>query len=116
MIDLPIFLWLFLCVYALWPLYVFVMAMLRAKEAGLTTKTALVMAFPLIVVAIALDIVLNYTLFAVLLWDFPKQGEYTFSQRLSRLVRGNDWKAHCADWIAKSLLDPFDPTGKHLKP
>ena len=106
---------LLLCVYALWPLYVFTMAMLRAKEAGLTTITAWALAFPLVVVALLLDIALNYTLFALLLWDFPQKGEYTFSQRLSRLVRGDGWKACVADWIAKSLLDPYDPSGRHLK-
>lgn len=106
---------LLLCVYALWPLYVFTMAMLRAKEANLTTLTAWVFAFPLIVIALILDVFLNFTVFAVLTWDFPKKGEWTFSQRLNRLVLSDNWRGSVARWVAASLLDPYDPSGKHIK-
>jgi len=112
MIESIIFL---LCVYALWPLYVFTMAMLRAKEQNLTTLTAWILAFPLIVIALILDVLLNFTVFAVLLWDFPKPKEWTFSQRLNRLVRNDDWRGSVARWVAASLLDPYDPSGKHIK-
>ena len=105
-----------LCVYALWPLYVFTMAMLRAKEANLTTLTAWVFAFPLIVIALILDVLLNFTVFAVLTWDFPRKGEWTFSQRLARLVRDTGWRGKLSNWIAASLLDPYDHDPKgHIK-
>lgn len=99
----------------LWQLYVFSMAMLRAHVAGLTTRTAWAIALPFVVIAVALDIFLNFTLLALLSWDFPQQGEYTFSQRLARLVRGTGRKARVASWIARSLLDPYDHTGQHIK-
>jgi hypothetical protein len=125
-----------LCIYALWPLYVFTMAMLRAKEANLTTLTAWVLAFPLMVVALILDVLLNFTVFAVLTWDFPQMrviwvqrnwwkytinaptlsGEWTFSQRLARLIRDTGWKGKLSNWIAASLLDPYDHDPKgHIK-
>ena len=107
-------LWTLLVVYALWPLYVFVMAMLRARAAGTTTVTAWFLAFPLVVSAITLDILLNYTLFALLTWDTPRKGEVTFSQRLDRLVTDGGWRGRAARWLAKTLLDPYDPTGKHI--
>jgi len=111
------------------------MAMLRAKEQKLTTLTAWILAFPLIVIALILDVLLNFSVFAVLLWDFPKMelawvqrewlgytltmpkisGEWTFSQRLNRLVRNDDWRGSVARWVAASLLDPYDPSGKHIK-
>ena len=107
-------LWTLLCIYALWPLYVFVMAMLRARVDGTTTATAWILTFPLVISAITLDIALNYTVFALLTWDFPKKGEYTFSQRLKRLANGGGWKQAAARWLAKTLLDPYDPTSDHL--
>jgi hypothetical protein len=36
-----------------------------------------------------IDIIANYTELAVLTLDFPRKGEYTFSQRLRRLQYGN---------------------------
>lgn len=108
-------LWTLLAIYTLWPLYVFCMAMLRAKQEGKTTVVAWTLAFPLVISAVALDVLLNYTLFALLTWDFPKAGEYTFSQRLERLARGDGWRAKVAKWLAMSLLDPYDPSGKHIK-
>jgi len=107
--------WCLLCIYAMWPLYVFTMAMLRAHAAGTVTHFAWVLAIPIVLAAVALDVILNYTLFALLLWDFPKSGEYTFSSRLERLVRGNGWRAKVSRWVAASLLDPYDPSGRHIK-
>lgn len=133
MLEAVVFL---LCVYALWPLYVFTMAMMRAHTAGQTTLTAWVLASPLVVAALLLDIFLNFTVFAVLTWDFPKMGlvwvqrnfwkytitvpmptgEWTFSQRLSRLIRCDNWRRPVAGWVAATLLDPYDPDPKgHLK-
>lgn len=108
-------LWTLLTIYALWPLYVFVMAMLRAREAGTTTVAAWLLAFPLVIVAVVLDIALNYTLLALLTWDFPQSREITFSLRLERLAKRNDWRGTLARWLARSLLDPYDPSGKHIK-
>lgn len=104
-----------LLVYALWPLYVFVMAIQRAHEANAVSKTAWGMALPLIVIALTLDVILNYTVFALLTLDFPRAREYTFSQRLNRLVLSDTWRGPLARWVAASLLDPYDPSGKHIK-
>ena len=101
-------LWCLLVVYALWPLYVFTMAMLRARVAGTTTLTAWLLALPLVIAAVMLDILLNFTVFALLTWDLPKRGEWTFSQRLERLVRQNGWRSRFAKWLAASLLDPYN--------
>ena len=108
-------LWCALLMYALWPLYVFTMAMLRAKVDGKTNVFAWILAAPIVFTALALDIALNYTLFALLTWDFPKKGEWTFSQRLSRLVREDGWRGSLGRWVAKVLLDDYDPSGKHIK-
>ena len=108
-------LWTLLVVYALWPLYVFVMAMLRARAAGTTTTTAWVLAFPLVISAAIIDVICNYTVFALLTLDMPRKGEITFSERLDRLVMNDGWRGSAARWLAKTLLDPYDFTGQHIK-
>ena len=91
------------------------MAMMKARGERTTTTTAWALAFPVVICAILLDIVLNYTIFAVLMWDFPRMGEYTFSQRLVRLAQQQGWRGIVARWIAEKLLDPHDPSGKHIR-
>lgn len=39
-----------------------------------------------------IDVIANYTELAVLTLDFPRKGEYTFSQRLRRLQYGNRYQ------------------------
>lgn len=102
-------------VYFLWPAYVFCMAMVRAYDEGKVSIVAWVLAAPLVLAAIALDVFLNFTVFALMTWDFPRRGEWTFSQRLSRLVRQGGARGKVAEWLAYHLLDPFDPSGKHIK-
>jgi len=65
--------------------------------------------------ALALNVVLNYTLLAFISWDWPRKGEYTFSKRLERLVLDTGWRGIAAWYIARHLLDPFDPDGQHIK-
>lgn len=68
---------------------------------------------PLLILALIVDIIANYTELALLTWDWPQRGEYTFSQRLTRLRYYGDWRGN----IARSVipyLDYFDPDGHHI--
>lgn len=51
---------------------------------------------PVTLFALVIDIVANYTELALLTWDFPMQGEYTFSTRLKRLQRERGWRGSLA--------------------
>lgn len=124
-----------LCVYALWPMYVFTMAILRAHEEKQVSVVAWILAAPIVFTALVWDIVLNFTILAILTLDFPEMrigvrwisfwklkvpvayvsGEWTFSQRLNRLVLSDNWRCSVARWVAVQLLDPYDPSGKHIK-
>lgn len=42
---------------------------------------------PIAALFFLLDVIANYTELALLTWDWPQPGEYTFSKRLSRLER-----------------------------
>lgn len=65
--------------------------------------------------ALVCDVLFNFTLFAVLTWDWPQKGEWTFSQRLERLVCSKGWRATEADLIATYMLDWADPRGVHVQ-
>ena len=60
-----------------------------------------------------LDIAANYTELALLTGDFPRKGEYTFSQRLARLQYGTPWQRFVSRLIIP-YLNHFDPA--HVKP
>lgn len=55
-----------------------------------------------------LDVYLNYTSFAAFTLDWPKQGEYTFSKRLKRLVLDTGWRGRFANRV-KVFLNHYDP-------
>lgn len=69
---------------------------------------------PVTVAAWVMDVVLNYTLFAVLTWGWPRAGEYTFSKKLKRLILGSGWRASFAYFVARWLLNPVAPGGVHV--
>lgn len=75
-------------------------------------RVCLVAALP----ALILNVVMNYTVLAVLTWDWPKKGEWTFSKRLGRLVLDTGWRGTLAWYTARYLLDWADPDGVHIKP
>ena len=63
---------------------------------------------PFTLLIVLIDIWCNYTELAVLTGDFPKAGEYTFSQRLVRLQTGNRWQ-RCVARVVIPYLNYFDP-------
>lgn len=63
---------------------------------------------PITLTALVVDVVSNYSDLAVLTWDFPRRGEYTFSQRLVRLQYGNRWQRFIARAVIP-YLNYFDP-------
>lgn len=65
------------------------------------------------VVALLLDVVLNYTLFIVYTWDIPQAREYTFSDRLGRLERDTGWRGKLARPIVW-VLNKIAPSGRHI--
>lgn len=89
------------------------MALKRARDDGTISKIALVLGYPILVAGYILDFCVNISILSLVVLDFPK--EITVSQHLSRLVRtGKPFQQTIANWIAKNLLDAFDPSGAHL--
>lgn len=63
--------------------------------------------------ALVIDVIANYTELALVTWDFPKRGEWTFSKRLSRLQHNTDWRGEYARYVVP-ILDKIAPSGKHI--
>jgi hypothetical protein len=98
--------------YALWVFYLAVMNLKRAKDAGLLTKTAIALGYPVLIVGYILDCFVNFTVMTVLLFEIPQ--ETTVTARLSRHNQSSTgWRKAVALW-AEPLLDPYDPSGDHI--
>ena len=69
---------------------------------------------PFTLATIVLDVVCNYTDLALITGDFPRNGEYTFSQRLVRLQIGTRWQRFVAR-VTIPYLNFFDPDHVPLK-
>jgi len=104
--------WSFVGFYVLWVLFLSVMALSRAKKAGLLSKTALVMGTPVLLVGYLLDFLMNVTVMSLVLLEFPK--ETTVTRRLKRHHKeSTGWRLAVVLWF-EPLLDPYDPSGDHV--
>ena len=68
---------------------------------------------PVTLLALIVDVVANYTELALLTWDWPAKGEWTFSTRLVRLQYYSGWRGYFARCVV-NYTDFFDPDGKHI--
>ncbi len=107
----------FLAMYVCWVLYLAIMNLKRARDAGTLSTAALVLGYPLLFVGYALDIGLNLTLYSVILWECPRRGEWTISARTQRWFHAPECHQNrVAIWIAVNLLNGgYDPAGDHIK-
>jgi hypothetical protein len=97
--------------YALWVFYLAVMNLKRAKDAGLLSKTAMALGYPVLIVGYLLDCFVNVFVLTWLLLELPR--ETTVTSRLKRHNKGTGWRKAVAAW-AEPLLDPYDPSGDHI--
>lgn len=101
-----------LALYLLWPFYLAVMNLKRARDAGTMTKVAYVLGAPIFYVGWALDIAVNWCVMTVILVEFPR--EMTVTARLKRHKSDEGFRGKVARWFALHLLDAYDPSGKHI--
>ena len=62
---------------------------------------------PITFIALILDVVANYTELALITWDFPANGEWTFSTRLKRLQYYTGWRGSFAR-VCRDYCNFFD--------
>jgi len=108
---LGIILFAFYITVVLWALYLAVMNLKRNRDKA--TKTTWIMAFPVLIVGVIIDILFNWVIGSVIFLEFPR--ETVFTARLSRHSGCGTWRAKIAEWFCKHFLDAFDPSGNHCK-
>jgi hypothetical protein len=98
--------------WGFWVLYVFTMAIYRAKLSKRLGKVSMVLALPFVLLAVIVDFVANMTVATVVFLDVPR--DLLVTARLQRYIRlGYSWRCRLAHAICHNLLDIFDPTGNH---
>ena len=102
----------FAATYALWILYLAVMALKRARNAGQLSPLAFAFGVPVLKVGLVLDVLVNVLVLTVVLLELPR--ELLVTTRLKRHNRtGGGWRQRFAAWC-EQFLDPFDPSGDHI--
>lgn len=102
---------LLLC-YVTWALYLAVMALKRARDAGTLTTAATYLGYPMLLIGYAFDFAVNVLVCTPLLLELPR--ETTVTARLKRHKAAGGWRGRVAAWVGDHLLDPFDPDGRHI--
>lgn len=98
--------------YALWILYLAVMGLKRARDAGLLHKTARALGLPVLIVGYLLDALVNVLVLTFVFLELPR--ELTVTARLKRHIKfSSGWRLSVARWFVP-LLDPYDPSGRHI--
>lgn len=93
--------------FVLWPLYIIGV---QYERGGWCRVVA-----PVTLIALVLDVLLNFTELALITWDRPRdEHELTFSNRLKRLVKDGGWRGNFARFVARRMLNPFAPGGRHV--
>lgn len=100
--------------YIFWAAYVLTMGLYRAHLDGRLAGLARWLAYPVVLVALLIDALAQYTLATVIFLDLPHRNDHLVTQRLQRyLLTRDDWRHRLAAAVCTGLLDPFDPSGRH---
>lgn len=97
----------------LWLLFLALMSVAAAKDRKALSLPVKIMVYPVLYLAVALDVLFNLTWGTILFLDVPQ--EWMFTARITRLGRDFEWRGAVARWICRKFLDPFDPSGSHCK-
>ena len=100
--------------YVFWLLYLVFTSLYRAHLNKRLIGISKVLGYPIIIVAVIVDWVCNFTIAIVVFQELPESLNELVTGRLWRYLQGNDCRnKRWAQAICTSLLDPFDPTGTH---
>lgn len=98
--------------YALWVFFLAVMHLQERRDAGTLGPVAYKLGVPVLIVGYALDFAVNVVVMTVVLLEPPH--ETTVTARLRRHRDNATWRGSLARWVGTQLLDPFDPSGRHI--
>lgn len=96
-----------------WGLYLSVMHLKAARDAGRLTLGAKLLGYPWLALALVVDVLFNLVTGTLLFLELPR--ELLFTSRVSRHLDRAGWRGDLARWFCRELLDPFDPSGGHCR-
>jgi hypothetical protein len=126
-----------LALFAFWHGYVHAMGLYRARLQGRLVGLSLIMSLPVVFVTFLLDVLLQFTVVALIFWEWPTEpgfttrqavkfgrtwtipwprGDWFVTDRLRRYIAAGPelgWRYKLAWATCYYLADPFDPTGAH---
>lgn len=105
----------FLFAYLCWLLFLAIMNLKRAKDAGTISKPALFLGYPALAVGLVLDVLVNVCVYSIIILDIPKELLTTAHLDRTLATYKTGWRRAVALWICRNLLDTFDPSGPHCK-
>jgi len=110
MIYLQVIGWSFLALWSLWYLYLIVMSLYRARLMGRLSTNATVLGYPALMIGLAMDWLINWTVATIWFWELPKTPLELVTGRLQRYIAGPAGrKQKHARIVCSHFLDPFDP-------
>lgn len=107
-------LYLLAYLYAFWVTYIGVMGIYRAYLDKRLSYVLMVLLSPFVLAGLLMDILANIFIASFVFLEAPQ--EWLVTQRLTRYLKEDrGWRSMLAGKICVSLLDVFDPTGKHCQ-
>lgn len=97
---------------AIWILFLAVMNLQRARDAGTLSPVALTFGKIILAVGLILDCLGNFAVLTVLFLEIPN--EFLITPRIQRHVNGDGWRKKLAVWFAVNLLNGFS-VSPHIK-
>lgn len=96
-----------------WVLYLSVMGLKRAQQAGKLTGATMRWGGVVLVLGLVFDAALNWLVVTPLLLHVSPSALVT--GHLGRLINRDDWRGRRARYLCSVWLDPFDPDGCHCR-
>lgn len=109
------FVWIVVTVLAVWQLWVHFLAIMHLQEvrdAGRLGPIAYRIGAVTLIYGYALDFAVNVVVMSVVMLEPPR--ETTVTARLKRHASRDTWRGDVARYLARHLLDAFDPSGRHI--
>jgi hypothetical protein len=103
--------YIYLSILAFYTLYLAIMSLYRGYLAKTLSLESKLLGYPILVVGLTVDFVMNVTLFSLIFLELPS--EWLVTARLKRHINKSTWRGKLARWLCHTLLSPFDPTGDH---
>ena len=114
LISFSLVIFIFLTFWALWVLYIAMMNIKRVFDTQEMSFRVKMLVYPTVAVFELVEIISNVFVCTIIFLDWPK--EIRVSDRLRRYWNNPyryGWRLHIVKFL-KPMLDPFDPTGKHI--